>query len=200
MLIANACAKRQDVFDAFPQWRHRDDVEGEAIEQVLAKLALGRQAPAGPRWSSRRCARRPAAFRCRRHAESRRTRSCAVSSPACAARSSPARRESACRRPRARNARCGFCAPVNAPASWPNSSDSRIDSVSAAQLTLTTRCSQRLGQKVQPRRDQLLAGAALADDEHRLGQRRRARHVLQHFEEGRGLTDDRLGCRVIRHW
>ncbi len=42
---------------------------------------------------------------------------------------------------------CVLTAPVNAPASWPNSSDSRMDSVRAAQLTLTRGCSQRLDRK-----------------------------------------------------
>ena len=47
-----------------------------------------------------------------------------------------------------------------------------------------------LRQIMQPSGDELLAGAALADHKHRLGQRRDLRQPLQQVEEGLGLADE----------
>ena len=57
-------------------------------------------------------------------------------------------------------------APVNAPFSWPKSSLSSSSAGSAAQLTLTNGRSLRGRALVDGARDQLLADAALAADQH----------------------------------
>ena len=58
-------------------------------------------------------------------------------------------------------------APVNAPFSWPNSSDSSSVSVSAPQFTFTNGPAGPLGTGVDGPRHQLLAGARFAVDVHR---------------------------------
>ena len=62
----------------------------------------------------------------------------------------------------------GLCwmAPVNAPRSKPNSSDSSSSVGSAAQFTFTNGLSRAERRRVERPRDQLLAGAALAANEH----------------------------------
>ena len=62
----------------------------------------------------------------------------------------------------------GFCwiAPVNAPRSKPNSSDSSSSVGSAAQFTFTNGLSRRERASVDRAGDELLAGAALAADQH----------------------------------
>ena len=63
-------------------------------------------------------------------------------------------------------------APVKAPFSWPNSSDSSSVSASAPQLTLTNGPSARFERRVDGARHQLLAGARLAVDvDRRVGRR-----------------------------
>ena len=57
-----------------------------------------------------------------------------------------------------------------------------------------------IGEVVQPRGDEFLAGAALPDDEHRFRQRRSAGHVLQHFEKHGCLADDGLHGALGSHW
>ena len=59
------------------------------------------------------------------------------------------------------------------------------------------------GQVVQALGDQLLAGAALADDEHRPVERRGAAGALDRVEEGGGLADElgvALHCRLLAHF
>ena len=68
-------------------------------------------------------------------------------------------------------------APVNAPFSWPNSSLSSSVSGMAAQLTATNGWSRRGPLVVDGARDQLLARAALAGDQHGRG---RAGHLGDH--------------------
>ena len=58
-------------------------------------------------------------------------------------------------------------APVNAPRTWPNSSDSSSVSGIAAQLTATNGIVALRAAVVDRARDQLLAGAGLAGDQHR---------------------------------
>ena len=73
------------------------------------------------------------------------------------------RRGRSCRRGVARTCRCvAAIAPVNAPRSWPNSSLSSSVSGIAAQFTATNGRSRRAAVLVDRRRDELLAGAALA--------------------------------------
>ena len=73
--------------------------------------------------------------------------------PRCATSSSPARAR---------------FAPVNAPRSWPNSSLSSSDSARPAQLTATNSCARRGPARVDQPGDELLAGAGLALEDHRL--------------------------------
>ena len=65
------------------------------------------------------------------------------------------------------------CAPVKAPLRWPNSSLSSSVSGSAPQLTATKGRRAARPVVVDGARDQLLAGAGLAADQHRHRQRRR---------------------------
>ena len=83
-----------------------------------------------------------------------------------------------------------YCAPVKAPFSWPNSSLSSRLSGRAPQLTATIGEVPPLAVGVNRAGDDLLAGAALAQDQHRgvgLG------HVLdqlQHLPHRRAVADD----------
>ena len=81
-------------------------------------------------------------------------------------------------------------APVNAPRSWPKSSLSRSDSGSAAQLTATNGFVARGALRVDGARDELLARAALADDEHRRRRRRDLRDRLVDGDHRRRAADD----------
>ena len=116
----------------------RDDAHVD-LERLLAAHALNLAAPAAraAAWPARR----------RRSRRSRRGRACR-------------------RRPARSGPRLRFTAPVKAPRSWPNSSLSSSVSGSAAQLTTTKGPSLRGRELVEHARDQLLAGAALAADEH----------------------------------
>ena len=69
-------------------------------------------------------------------------------------------------------------APVNAPRTWPNSSDSSSVSVSAPQLTGTNGRAARAAVAMDRPRHQLLARAALADDQHRRVRVGRVRDLL----------------------
>ena len=83
------------------------------------------------------------------------------------------RRGTACRRRATRTGRArARRAPVNAPRSWPNSSLSSSVSGIAAQLIATNGARRARAAVVERARDELLADAALARDEHR---RRRGR-------------------------
>ena len=81
-------------------------------------------------------------------------------------------------------------APVNAPFSWPKISLSSSVSGIAAQLIATNGACGARAQLVDRLRDQLLAGARLAEDQHR---RRRRRRLLDHLIERahrRAVADD----------
>ena len=74
-------------------------------------------------------------------------------------------------------------APVNAPFSWPNSSDSSRVSGTAAQFTARNRPPRRRARPVDGLRHELLAGAALPQQEHggvALGHRADLAHRLLH--------------------
>jgi hypothetical protein len=83
-------------------------------------------------------------------------------------------------------------APVNAPRSCPNSSLSSSDSVKAPQLTARN---GPLPRAVDALRDQLLAGAGLALDQHRDRGRGGALHQPQQLAQ-RGARADDLGERI----
>ena len=103
------------------------------------------------------------------------------------------RRETASRRARARSgrSRCAI-APVNAPLSWPNSSLSSRPVGMAAQFSLTNVRAAPPAQVVDRARDQFLAGARLALNQHRRIGRRDDLDLLQHLPERRALADDLL--------
>ena len=160
--------QERDVLAALAQRRQVDADHVEAVVEVLAEAALARPPRAGRGWWRRRRARRRAS-------------GCGPPTPLdlallqgaqqlglerrAAARRS--RRGRACRR---RPARTGpavrSLAPVKAPFSWPNSSLSSSVSGMAAQLTATKGPARAARCGVDGAGDQLLAGAALAGDQH----------------------------------
>ena len=83
-----------------------------------------------------------------------------------------------------------LAAPVKLPASWPNSSASIRFSGRAAQFMMISGPGPARRQMVQALGDQLLAGAALADDEHRAVERRGAARALDRVEERQALADE----------
>ena len=83
-------------------------------------------------------------------------------------------------------------APVNAPRTWPNSSLSISSSGIAAQLTSTNVAVAPAAQRVDRPRDQLLAGAVLAVDQHAAVGRRRHRDLLAQLAHRVALADHRL--------
>ena len=67
-----------------------------------------------------------------------------------------------------------------------------MDSVSVGAVELDEGLLPAAGQEVQARGNQLLAGAALADNQHRFAQAGGARHMFHHGKERRGLADNGL--------
>ena len=82
-------------------------------------------------------------------------------------------------------------APVNAPRSWPKSSLSTRLSGSAAQLMATNGPDGSRPEPVEVARDQLLAGPALADDQHLARHRRDPGDRLAQLRHGRAAADQR---------
>ena len=85
---------------------------------------------------------------------------------------------------------CFSVAPVNAPRSWPNSSDSISSSGIAAQLTWTNRSLRAQAAAMDRPRDQFLADAALAEDQHGRVGRRRAPDLLDDLLQRRAVADE----------
>ena len=83
-------------------------------------------------------------------------------------------------------------APVNAPRTWPNSSLSISSSGIAAQLTSTNGAGAPAAERVDRARDQLLAGAVLAVDQHAAVGRRGHRDLLAQLPHRVALADHRL--------
>ena len=85
-------------------------------------------------------------------------------------------------------------APVNAPFSWPNSSDSSRSAVNAAVLSATKALVDARAVPMQRARDELLARAGLAGDQHRHAGAREAadgaEHLLHRASPGRAAP----GC------
>ena len=86
---------------------------------------------------------------------------------------------------------CLRTAPVNAPFSCPNSSDSISSSGIAAQLTRMNGVAGPRRQVVDAARDQLLAGARLADHQHRRPRRRDAGDPLAQRQHLGGVAEQR---------
>ena len=81
-------------------------------------------------------------------------------------------------------------APVNAPRTWPNSSDSSSVSGIAAQLTLMSGMSRWRAARVNRTRDELLAGAGLAGEEHRAARFGDELCPADHVEHGAAAADE----------
>ena len=79
-------------------------------------------------------------------------------------------------------------APVKAPFSWPNSSDSIRVGESVEQLRVTNGPCHRLRQKVQPVGRQFLAGSPLAEQQHRPLNRGYPGKPLLKLEKALGLA------------
>ena len=167
------------------QRRQRHHLEGQAVEQIGAELMPRRPCRADARWWPRRCGHRRAAAARIRSASPRHIPPRATAGPARPSRACQARRGTACRH-RASSKRPArvLVAPVKAPASWPNNSASISVSGSAAQFMMTNGLVPARAQAVEPLGDQLLAGAALADHQHRPVERGRAARALQRVEKG----------------
>ena len=169
----NVAAQQRDVVGAVAQRRRaqRHDVQPEV--QVLAELAgrdrrlqiavgRGDDAHVDLQRLLAADARELARLQHAQHLGLRRQRSCRRS-----------RRGRWCRRRPARTGRaCAPVAPVNAPRSCPNSSDSISSGGMAAQFTLTNGLSAQRARAVDGARDQLLAGARFAGDQHPRARRR----------------------------
>ncbi len=139
------------------------------IEQVGAEGAAGRPSPRGRGWSPRPPARRPRSVS-PPPTRSKSPPSSTRSTLACTAERQLAdlvEEERAAARP-ARSARAWRrSAPVKAPRSWPKSSLSTSVSGIAAQLTATNGAPARGDSACSAAREELLAGAALAGQQHR---------------------------------
>ena len=81
-------------------------------------------------------------------------------------------------------------APVNAPFSWPNSSDSSSSAAIADVFSATNGPFSARRVVVQRARHELLAGARLAGDQHRHARARQPADRLEHLLHRRRLTDD----------
>ncbi len=81
-------------------------------------------------------------------------------------------------------------APVNAPFSWPNSSLSTSVGGSAAQLTRTSARLRAAAARVQRAGEQLLAGAGLAEQQHRRVHRRHLSQARERHPQRGAVADD----------
>ena len=186
-----ALDQHRDVLAPLAQRGHVERDHVQPVEEVLAEAALATSRPAGPCWSPRSRARRPRSSRCRRRARSGAPAGCAGSWPASSGSCRRSRRGRSCRRRPSRSGRaCVWIAPVKAPFSWPNSSLSISSSGIAAQFTATNGPPARLRAQVHPARDQLLAGAVLAGDQHPAVGRRGDLDLLLQLRHHRRLADD----------
>ena len=149
-----------------------DDVD--AVVEVLAEALAPRPPSRGRGWSRRRCARRtatsssPPTGRTVRSCSARRSFGCIVERHL----ADLVEEERAAAWPARTGPRASLRASVKAPCTWPKSSLSSSASGIAAQLTATKGRLLRRLRAMERARDELLARAALAGDEHR---RRRSR-------------------------
>ena len=179
--------QERDVAPALAEGRQLEVEDGEAVEEILAQgraRGLGQHGAGGrgddargdrrSSWLPRR-ARSVPSCRTRRslvwRAGSRSPISSRKSVPPAAASKRPSRRA---------------LAPVKAPLSWPKSSLSTSVAGKAAMFTATKGAPWRAAVLVDGARHQLLAGAALAGDEHRRPPRTAARPMAFHTASMRG--------------
>ena len=189
-LLEEGAHQMRDVVLALAQGRQLDLHPLEPVVEVLAEAARRRSAPRGPGGSRRPAARPPGSAAGRRRASTSRSwsarRSRAWSEVGMSPISSRKRvpRSASSNLPGRRLRR-----PVATPPSMPNSSLSRSDSGSAAQLTAISAPS-RPERWWRSLRDQLLAGAALAAHQHADAARRHPLDDLEHAAHRRRQGDD----------
>ena len=158
---------------ALAQRRNVNRDLADSVVEVVAERAARHRLPASSCSSRRRRARRPESPCGRRCARTCAPGGNAAAWPAAATACRRSRRGTTCRRPRPRSCPCVcFTAPVNAPFSKPNSSDSSSVSGIAAQLIATNGLSARVAQRVDRAREHFLARAALAQQQRRRVRRR----------------------------
>ena len=87
-------------------------------------------------------------------------------------------------------------ASVNAPLTWPKSSDSSSVSGMAAQLTLMNGMLALRAAMVHGASHQFLAGAGFAGDQHRAAGRRHQLDAPNHIGDGRAVADDAVPLKV----
>ena len=192
--------QQRHVLAALAQGRQLDGDRVDAVVEVLAELTRASSPRRDRGWSPPPGARRRAAAGSRR-----RGRTCPLSStrrsftwlsgsisPISSRKSVP---------PSASSMRPGLVptAPVKAPFSWPNSSDSSTSRGRAPQWMGTNGRVGALRALVDRARHQLLAGAALAEDQHGGVRRRHALHHAQHLLHARAPGEDAaegLGARA----
>ena len=92
---------------------------------------------------------------------------------------------------------CCRCAPVNAPRSWPNSALSASSRGIAARLTAMNGASGVARLAVNQPRQQLLAGAALAEDQHRRRQLGDLVHQIDDVARHLARPDDELALGLV---
>ena len=169
---------------------HRHDVEAE--EEILAEALLLHGAVERLVGGGEDAAVDLDHLACRRGASPRAPAARAAAWPAARAACRRSRRAAACRPAASSNlpARCSV-APVNAPRSWPNSSLSSSSRGIAEQLMRDERPAPARRVVVDDLGDELLAGAALALDEHRRVGIRDAADRLVDLLHRRAVADDR---------
>ena len=182
--LGEVLGERGDVAEALAQRRQPDREHVDAVPEILAERAARGPSRRGRGASRRSRGRRPRAARVPPtrsntpswSTRSRRTCAASGSSPISSRNSVPPSARS--NQPR----RCA-AAPVKLPRSWPNSSESISSGGIAPQLTRRIGPVARLRPLVDRARDHLLAGAGLAEDQHRRAGRRdlldRAHHLAQ---------------------
>ena len=174
--------EQRDVLAALAERRDRDPHDVEAVEEVLAEAAGGDLGRRGRGWSRRSRARRPGAASLADAAGPPPPGARGGASPAARAAARRSRRGRACRRrPRAKRPRRARSAPVKAPRGV-------AEELALEQGLGDRRAVDRDEGLVAPRRlrvdgarDHLLAGAALAEQQHRGLELRRALDDLEHL-------------------
>ena len=185
---------------ALAQRRHADRHHARAGSRGPARKRPPRASrPQDRGWSRRSRARPPARAAVAPTAAPRAPGARAAASPARAARDRPPRRGTACRRGRRQQRpRAAAVAPVNAPALVAEqlALEQRLG-VSAAQLIATNGSPVARARGVERPRDQLLARAALAQDQHRGLRRPDPLDPAHQLPQAGAASDELVATRVM---
>ena len=183
-------ASSRDVLAPLAQRGHADRHDAQAIEEILAELAVGDQlveTAVGRRDDADRDANRLLAADALQLAVLQDAQQLGLRRLVQVA---DFVEKDACRRRPARTCRAAApAAPVNAPFSWPNSSLSISSVGMAAQLTFTNGPRRERALAMDVRRQQLLAGARLAGQQHAGVGSRDLRRLLHRAPERRARAD-----------